>query len=66
MITIKKADFDRLRKQHPDYITKAMTDHTHNGKTCKRGEWCAFEGCLTGDFSRGCTLIYEHIHFEII
>ena len=65
-IEIKKADFDRARRQHPDYISRAIMDHTWNGKTCKRGEWTAFEGAITGDWSRGAVLIFQHIHFEII
>ena len=66
MIEIKKADFDRLRKRHPDYISRCMITHEHDGKQCRRGEWMAFEGVLTGDYSKGTTLIFQHIHFEII
>lgn len=66
MIEIKKADFDRLRKQHPDYISHCMITHEHDGKQCRRGEWMAFEGALTGDWSNGTKLIFQHIHFEII
>ena len=66
MIYINKKRFAELKKQNPDYINKALQDHTHNGKTCKRGEYMAFESVLTGDYSKGTTLIFEHIHFEII
>lgn len=66
MITIKKSDFDRLRREHPDYIGPAIYPHTFDGKTCHTGEWVAFECILTGDYSKGCHLLYEHIHFDII
>lgn len=66
MIEIKKADFDRLRNQHPDYISRCGREHEHDGKVCKSGEWMAFEGALTGDWSSGTKLIFQHIHFEII
>lgn len=38
MIEIKKADFDRLRKQHPDYIGRCLITHEHDGKECRRCE----------------------------
>ena len=66
MIYIDRKRFAELKKQNPDYISRALQDHTHNGKTCKRGEYMAFESVLTGDYSKGTTLIFEHIHFEII
>lgn len=66
MIEIKKADFDRIRREHPDYISRCTIPHEFNGKECKPGEWMAFEGCITGNWSRGACLIFQHIHFEII
>ena len=67
MIYIKKADFYKKARENPDYITKAIQGHTFNGKTCRAGvDWIAFESVLTGDYSKGTTLIFQHIHFEII
>lgn len=66
MITITRQDFDRICRNHPDYVSKCLIDHEFNGKTCKRGEYMAFEAVLTGDYSKGTTLIFEHIHFEIV
>lgn len=66
MFTISKKDFDALRANHPDYISRAICDHAHGGKICQRGEWCGFESVLTGDASKGTSLIFEHIHFEIV
>lgn len=66
MLYITKKDFAQIRKQYPDYVSKARQEFKHAGKTCKAGDWCAFEGCITGDFKNGCTLIFQHIHFEII
>lgn len=66
MFIISKKYFDALRANHPDYISKAICDHEHDGKICKRGEWCGFASVLTGDASKGTILIFEHIHFEIV
>lgn len=66
MLEIRKKDFDRLRREHPDYIAKSILRHEWNGKVCEIGDWTAFEGAITGDWSRGSCLIFEHIHFEII
>ena len=66
MIYIKKADFYKKARENPDYIGKCIESHTFNGITCKRGEWCAYESVLTEDYSKGTTLIFQHIHFEII
>jgi hypothetical protein len=67
MIYIKKKRFAELKKKNPDYICKAIQDHTFDGKTCRAGvDHIAFESVLTGDSTKGTTLIFEHIHFEII
>ena len=67
MIYIDKKRFAELKKQNPDYISKAIQDHTFDGKTCRAGkDHIAFESVLTGDYSKGTTLIFEHIHFKII
>ena len=66
MITISTKEFERLCHDHPDYISRCLITHEFNGKTCKRGEWMAFESVLTGDLSKGTALIFEHIHFEIV
>ena len=64
---IPKEQFAQLKKRHfPDYISCAIADHVFNGKVCKVGEWCGFASVLTGDYSKGTSLIFEHIHFEII
>ena len=67
MIYIKRERFNELEKNHPDYIEKAIQDHTFDGKTCRAGiDHIAFESVLTGDYSKGTKTICEHIHFEII
>lgn len=66
MITIKKADFDRLRRENPDYIQKTGHRWEWNGKVCEAGEYMGFKSILTGDPSAGTCLIFEHIHFEIV
>ena len=66
MIYISKKQFSERLKQNPDQFGETLNEYKHEGKTCKRGEYCAIEGAITGDFSSGCKLIFQHIHFEII
>lgn len=67
MYQIKRADFNRLKEQHPDYIVKCLITHTWEGKTAKAGkDYMAFESVLTGEPSKGTKLCFEHIHFEIV
>jgi len=66
MFTIKKDDFDRLRREHPDYISKAIKRHEWNGRICEAGDYMGFASVIEGDPKKGTTLIFEHIHFEII
>lgn len=67
MYQIKRADFDRLKEQHPDYISKCLITHSWNGRTAKAGkDYMGYEGVLTGDPSKGTKLVFEHIHFEIV
>ena len=67
MIYIKRERFNELKKNNPDYITKAIQDHKFDGKTCRAGvDHITFESVLTGDSTKGTVLIFEHIHFEIV
>lgn len=66
MLYIPASKFYKLAREHPDYITRCVNDHTHKGHQCKRGDWMGFESTLTGDVSKGTSLIFEHIHFEIV
>lgn len=66
MITIKKKEFDRLLLKHPDYVGRAIARHEHDGKVCEIGDYCGFESVITGDTGKGSSLIFQHIHFEII
>lgn len=69
MYTIKRKEFNALRKRFPDFIHKAFVHHEWNGKKCLPGEWTAIAAVLPGyplDIRGGCALVFEHIHFEII
>lgn len=66
MFTIKKSEFDRLRRNHPDYISKAGRRHEWNELVCDAGDYMGFASIITGDPSKGTTLIFQHIHFEIV
>ena len=66
MIQIPESRFRELKRKYPDFISRAQYDHEHDGRVCKRGDWVAFESVLTGNYSGGLFLIFEHIHFEIV
>lgn len=67
MIEIPKAEFRKLlRHYYPGYIAHNIKDHTDHGKTCRKGDWCGFESVITGKPTEGLSLIFEHIHFEIV
>ena len=64
MYKISKQDFDKLRKDHPDYVMRSIMKYKHKGKVSPAGSWTMFESLLTHQSGTG--LIYEHIHFEIV
>lgn len=66
MIEINRRKFDQLCRKHPDYISRAIMRHEHNGRVCEKGEFCGYESVITGDPRKGTALIFQHIHFEII
>lgn len=66
MYYIPRAEFTRKAKAHPDYIGHALTRHEFGGKVCECGEFCGFASVLLDRPELGTTLIFEHIHFEII
>ena len=67
MYTITKAEWSKLVARHyPDYIDRAISRHEHDGKVCEAGEWTCFECLLPGAPNTGTTLVFQHIHFEII
>lgn len=64
MIYVKRSEWDRLESR--GVTSTAIFDHEHDGTVCKAGERMVKKGRLTrnpGDYS---TLIFEHIHFEIV
>lgn len=65
MYHVTKREFDRLCREHPDYVCRCFEDHEHNGIVCKRGEYCCFEYLLSKNPDHGTKLIFQHIHFEI-
>ena len=66
MYTITKAQWAEIRRKHPDYAGKSLVRHEHNGKVCEAGEACCFECCIPGAPNTGATLLFQHIHFEIV
>ena len=67
MFTIKKSDFDKLRREHPDYIVKATRRHECNGLVCEAGDYMGFDSIIKeGLLRKGTRLIFEHIHFEVV
>lgn len=66
MYYITKSEWRKIKSNHPDYCGKAITRHEHNGKVCNPGDATCFEYLMPGAPNTGATLIFEHIHFEII
>ena len=66
MYQINKKEWDRLKREHPDYVCRNFYQHEHNGKISKKGDWSCFEYLLSRNPEHGTSLIFEHIHFEIV
>lgn len=67
MFQIKREDFDKLVARHyPDYVGHCLMDHTWEGRTCHKGDWCGIDCIITGQNPGRAILIFEHIHFEIV
>ena len=66
MYNITKSEWHKIKEQNPDYTGKAITRHEHEGRVCNPGDAVCFEYLMPGAPNSGATLIYEHIHFEII
>lgn len=66
MYTITRKEWERILIDHPDYAGKSMLRHEHEGRVCETGDACCFEYLLPGAPNTGATLVFEHIHFEIV
>lgn len=66
MYYITKSDWRKIKERCPDYTGKSFTRHEHEGRICNPGDATFFEYLIPGAPNTGATLIFEHIHFEII
>lgn len=66
MYTITKKQWEEIAYKHPDYAGVAIRKHQSNGKICNIGDKACFEYLLPGAPNTGATLVFEHIHFEIV
>jgi hypothetical protein len=66
MYKVSKKQWSNIVNNHPDYAGKTMRRHEHDGKVCEAGEAFCFEYLLPGAPNTGATLVFEHIHFEIV
>ena len=67
IIKIPYERFEELKQKHyPDYIGKAIARHEFQGRVCEAGDWCGMAGILTDDYENSTSLLFEHIHFEIV
>ncbi len=66
MYHVTKREWEKIKNAHPDYVGKALQRHEHDGRACEIGDACCFECLLPGAPNTGATLIFEHIHFEIV
>jgi hypothetical protein len=66
MYVITRKQWNEIKQKNPDYTGKALQRQEHAGKVCEPGEACCFESCIPGAPNTGATLIFQHIHFEIV
>lgn len=66
MYQITRKQWEKIKREHSDYVGKALQRHEHNGRVCEIGDACCFEHLLSGEKDTGAVLVFEHIHFEII
>ena len=66
MYHVTKGEWAKIKAEHPDYVSKAIRRHEYGGRVCEIGDACCFECLIPGAPNTGATLIYEHIHFEIV
>lgn len=65
MLTITRAEFNKA-KEH-GHAAKNIIDYTHNGKTYPAGTiYTILGGCIKGHEQLGTTLLFQHVHFEIV
>lgn len=68
MFLIPKSYWDKLEYEHR-VVGRSCLDHEHNGIKHKRGERIMCLCYIPGQedvVNAGSTLIFEHIHFEVI
>lgn len=63
---ITRKEWERIKREHPDYTGTTIQRYEYEGRVCEAGEACCFEYLLPGAPHTGCTLVFEHIHFEIV
>ena len=66
MYHVTKIQWQKILRDHPDFVTKVFRRHEHGGKVCNTGDYACFECLLPGAPNTGCVLVFEHIHFEIV
>lgn len=69
MYKISRKEWNNLVKKYAGYgfISKSIQREEHKGKVCNIGDWMCFEGCIPGaPKNAGTSLVFEHIHFEIV
>ena len=64
MIYVKRSEWNKLEERGA--TSTALFDHENDGKVCKAGERTVRKGRLTRNPKDYSTLIFEHIHFEIV
>lgn len=58
MYYIKKSEWKKLEKEHPDYCGRSVYDDQTR---------IIFEGVIPGNHGKGgTTLLYENLHFKIV
>ena len=66
MIYVTKIQWDKLEEVLGADNLRAGDYHEHNGKACLPGERMIRLSHLTGKQEDCSTLVFEHIHFEVV
>jgi hypothetical protein len=66
MYRIGRQEWERICKEHPEYVCRNINNYRRNGRVSKKGEWSCFEQLLSKDPRHLTNMIRENIDFEIV
>ncbi len=66
MYKITRSEWDKICKEHPEYVCKNFGRYCRNGLVSEKGAWSCFEQLLSHNPKHLTNVIYENVDFEII